>query len=333
VFYDGATDANAGTVCYNGDGSHHWGPIHYSYLQGDGYDYAQALAIEPDNIGKAVHVFVTGFADRGAITGHDYLTLRYPGVNALTHDYVNFYNTSGSVVDWSHDVSVTGNGSVYVTGQSGDDIATLRYDKQLVQQAVIRYTPGSTAEGRGIANTCAGKAHVAGLANNSGHYFDCETMIDQLSTSNFVPNSLTIEAGQNVVGNLSSVQASDDNRLTVEPGAVFFGYPVRVIVEGHSPLSSPNELCFELEASGSDLHLEQRVELYDWVSGSWAQMDLRGVTTADSVVYCAVPYDSTRFVQAITGTVKARVSFQQTGAVFTYPWTGKIDYCAWHVLN
>lgn len=336
VFHE--THADMGTISYAGaDGSTRWGVLLYTARPNDGYDQARALALERDHTGKAEYVYVTGFA-QPVENNWDYATVRYPGTSASTHDWAATYNgLGGSSVDFAWDIAVAGNGNSYVTGNSADDIATIKYNKQGVQQSVARFTAGTEGKGLGIAVSCAGKAHVTGHATYST--IDYQSILYSQPVASVAVGTLIVDAGENPLGNVASLLTSDDNRYTIQPGPVFSTnqYPIRLILDGTLAEGQVlNELCFQIESSASVANISQRVELFDFESGSYVLVDEREATTADSVLYLSAPYNANRFVQAGNGNprvVRARVQFKQAGAVFIYPWRGQIDFAGWKVLQ
>ncbi|MGI8924240.1 MAG: SBBP repeat-containing protein, partial [Fimbriimonadales bacterium] len=296
-----------------------------------------------NNTGQAAYVYVTGYSEAPpgpGSTSTDYTTLRYNGVNALTHDWVTHYaGLGGNAIDRANDIAVAGNGNVYVTGQSmgsaNFDYATVKYNKAGQLQHAIRYQLYGEALGLAIAVSCAGNAHVTGHVEAST--IDYLSILYTQPVSNVAVTSVTVVRGTYESGDVNSLLTSNDQYLVYKPGPVFVSgeYPIQLVMNGTSPqeLPNPNELCFTLEAHTSQPNITQKIELYDWQSASYVIVDERIATTADSVVHAHATYDATRFVQAGTRAVRTKVSYKQVGTIFVYPWFARIDFAGWHVLQ
>jgi len=335
---------NIATISYAGaDGTRRWsgGLVEYDGNAENSLDEAAELAIEKNFLGEAIFVYVTGFAEMTS-GGTNYITLRYPANNATVEDWSTSYNGTGNGVDKANGIVVAGNGNLYVTGTSfgtsDDDFATVKYNKAGFQQGnAIRYQNNGESIAWDIAVSCAGKLHVAGLTTPLNH--DYLTLTYTQAATAVATASYLISPGVYVSGNLSSLTSSNDDYLVVGPGIVFGtgDFPAVITVTGTSALLDPNELCFTLEAMASSTGLTQRVELYDYDSANWVIVDERTTTTADSVVHVSAPYDARRFVgdeeTPSEYEVKARVSYKQSGPVFSYPWSASLDLTKWEVLN
>lgn len=157
------TDEDYATVKYDADGHQLWAA---SYDPANGYDYAQALAL--DSLGN---VYVTGFSS-GSGTGDDFATIKYDGSgNEL---WVARYNHSGT--DRAMAIAVDRSGNVYVTGYSvgageGYDYATIKYDTDGHQLWVTRYAgPVSDDSPQAIAVDALANVYVTGLSGGGGTY-------------------------------------------------------------------------------------------------------------------------------------------------------------------
>lgn len=145
------------------------------------------------------------------------------------------------------------------------------------------------------------------------------------------PNSLSILTGNVMSGGLPELLESDDLRLQI--GGDFTldraTPPVSVVVEGVSPGPNVVELSFKLEASATQSGIPQNIELYDFVAGQYVLVDARTATTTDSTVEISAS-DPSRFVQAGTGVMRAKVSYKSSGAA-SGRWRIRIDQVQWKV--
>ncbi len=78
-------------------------------------DGASAIAVDSSG-----NVIVAGYTDDG-ITGPDFLILKYSGAGVPS--WTNRYDGGQA-----NAIAVAGNGSVFVTGSSGRDFVTIKYD-------------------------------------------------------------------------------------------------------------------------------------------------------------------------------------------------------------
>ncbi|MCH8274792.1 MAG: hypothetical protein IH851_08380 [Armatimonadetes bacterium] len=147
------------------------------------------------------------------------------------------------------------------------------------------------------------------------------------------PDSYFVERGLKLSGSLDDLIWSDDNRMNVRPWFVLttIEAPVRVRVQGVSPITSPAELRFRLEASVSIPNISQRIELFDYSGGQFETVDVRAATTSDVPTVVVITSDPARFIDPATGEVKARVSFKESGPILSYPWVAKIDQILWTI--
>ncbi|MCH8980008.1 MAG: PQQ-dependent sugar dehydrogenase, partial [Armatimonadetes bacterium] len=92
----------------------------------------------------------------------------------------------------------------------------------------------------------------------------------------YVPDSFTIVRGFLVGGGLSDLFYSDDMKLDVRAGlTLFLGEPpLQVEVTGTSPVEVPSELRFKLEASTNTPGLTQSIQLFNYHTSLYEEVDL-----------------------------------------------------------
>ncbi len=131
-----------------------------------------------------------------------------------------------------------------------------------------------------------------------------------------------------VSGTLASLYSSDDERLVVRPGAVFSTAepPIQVILEGRSPESSPPVLSFLLESHAS---IGNAVQKISFDTSEYELMDSRPASTSDVEVRVNAIGNTSRFIEAGTLKVKARISYKALGPTFIYPWHARLDRARW----
>jgi len=137
--------------------------------------------------------------------------------------------------------------------------------------------------------------------------------------------------GSVISGNLASLQTSDADRLVMRPGAVFSNAepPIQIILNATAPTSSPSGFSFHLESNASIGNAEQKISLYNYVTGAYEELDYRLATASDDTVNVNVTSDASRFIQPLTMAMRARVSYRALGPVFLYPWLSRIDKAWW----
>ncbi|MCH8273390.1 MAG: PD40 domain-containing protein [Armatimonadetes bacterium] len=148
-------------------------------------------------------------------------------------------------------------------------------------------------------------------------------------------DSLAVLRGLVIAGGLQEILVSDDMYLFVRPWFVLTTQesPVQVRVEGVSPFENITDLRFVLEAGISIPNIGQSIDLFNFQTNQWEQMDTRPGTLGDSVVEVTVSLDPSRFVQPGTGTVRALLRWKESGPILIYPWHARIDQAIWYVLR
>ena len=346
--YNGESNPDMGTVSFNMGGLDRWNvpgidlPLCYSSRVNAGYDIANALDIELDNTGAATHVYVTGFGE--PVASRDYITLCYAATTGTSGEtWDKAFAGANSATDEAQDVSVAGDGNVYVTGFSqlgGDsDYVTIKYDNAGNQEELVAYTDNSAIPAS-IADSCAGRTHVTGYRNTNFDDYWSLVYTQPNNQTNIPVSFYTLVHGSNLTGNLASLQSSDESRMTIQPGNISnpTQYPVTLTVDGTLPQNhTMEELCFQLEAQVSAANaISQRVDFYNFATQSWVTMDERIATTSDTTVHLAAQYDPNEFIGTSGPTnsfVRARIMFKQTGTVFSQPWTARIDFAGWHSVD
>ncbi len=151
-------------------------------------------------------------------------------------------------------------------------------------------------------------------------------------SSTVAPTSFTVFRGVQESGNLASLAASDDNYLVVRNGvtALRTESPVTVIVDATSPTQTASALTSKVENHVSITGLTQRIDLFDFVAGSYELEDTRTATTTDSVVTVngASP---NRFIQTGTKAIRSRVRVRADGPIFTSTWRSFLDQTIWTI--
>ena len=167
VYVTGRTNHGFTTMKYDFDGDEQWVR---TYDGGFGSDAPAAMVLD-----AAGNVYVTG-QSAGSGTNADYATIKYDA--AGTERWVRRYDGPTTVLARDYDrpaaLAVDGNGNVFVTGNSADDYATVKYDAAGTEVWVRRFGPAATADwATTIAVDASGNAYVSGSS-----YGDATTQYD-----------------------------------------------------------------------------------------------------------------------------------------------------------
>lgn len=143
------------------------------------------------------------------------------------------------------------------------------------------------------------------------------------------PVTYTRVRGIQTAGNLVSLQADDDNRLTLRPGITFTTgqAPVEFEVTAKADSTTPVRLDLRSVARASAATIQERLELFNHQAGTFELLDSRMLTTTDTSFTAVSAGNLNRFV-APDKTVRARFSYRAMGPVFAYPWTVGVDQVA-----
>lgn len=149
------------------------------------------------------------------------------------------------------------------------------------------------------------------------------------------PTSFTMIRGLVLAGGLPELLASDNQYLVMRPGIVFSTAeaPIQVQLDGTSANRTATNVKFTLEAGVNQGNIGQMIDLWNWNTNAYEQVDTRAASTLDSTVVVDITTNPQRFVNSTTGAVRAKVSFKSTGPVFSYPWQARMDYVKWDVTG
>jgi subtilisin family serine protease len=144
-------------------------------------------------------------------------------------------------------------------------------------------------------------------------------------------DSLNVFRGMQTAGDLSDASESDDTYLKFRPG-ITLGVgepPVWLIFDATLPNDSPSSLTVTLEASANTGGLQQEIEMYNWNTTSYEQVDAQNAGLTDTVVNVDVSAGISDYVQSGTGAVRTRVGWRAVGPIAVFPWTICVDQIVW----
>jgi hypothetical protein len=147
------------------------------------------------------------------------------------------------------------------------------------------------------------------------------------------PDDYTIIRGTLDSGGLSDLFFSDDSRLVIRAGIVMSPAepPVLIQVIGTAPTASPSELKFTLEAHANTVGIMQKIELFNYITQGYEEVDYRLATTSDQVVEVVISDDPYCFIDSDTLEMNAQLSWMPSGPVLFWPWSIGVDQSIWMI--
>lgn len=150
-----------------------------------------------------------------------------------------------------------------------------------------------------------------------------------------VPEAFAVPEGALNSGGLLELAESDDRYVVIiqRPPSRASSPSIRLVVFATAPSESASYFEFNFEAGCSGFppaNVPQRLELYNFASNSWEQVDQRPPTFHDSVVTVAFTSDAGRFIQRRTRLISSRMSWFDRGAAFAN-WASAIDHALWRI--
>ena len=149
-------------------------------------------------------------------------------------------------------------------------------------------------------------------------------------TTTVIPTSMTLSPGIVISGGIAQLAASDDQRLVLRPGVVLSSSqrPISLVLEAAGPASSASDLKFVIESHANQANLNQRVEVFNFVNGTYDPvLDSRNLTTTDMSVQLTIANPNSHI--GAGNLLRTRVSYAAAGPVLSYPWQIRIDEATW----
>jgi V8-like Glu-specific endopeptidase len=227
----------------------------------------------------------------------------------------------------------TSNGSQTVVGSLGigaADCNGLAFDTNSGSAYTI-----NAADDRAYAiNAATGAATLVGLTN--GAFGVMYGMASVPLLQDVLPTSFSFFRGSHVGGGIVELFTSNNVYVVGAPlPPVLITDPsVGLEIVGTSPLANPAELKIRVETSTSaapPAGLMQVVLLFDYVAGVWVQVDSRAATGGDNTIEAAAGGSLSRFVQAGTMQMRARIAWHDGGALFSPAYLVRIDQSIWRM--
>ncbi|MBS1724562.1 MAG: choice-of-anchor B family protein [Armatimonadetes bacterium] len=164
---------------------------------------------------------------------------------------------------------------------------------------------------------------------NSGAYV---LDVSQATKKDMGLTGFTVDRGAIVSGGLAELSAVDGQDLvvkkglTVNPGEA----PIQITFEGTCLWQDISKLQFNLRLRVDTLGLAQTIELYDWTSNTWQQVQQGSAPLADTT-YNSIGASPDRFVEQGTRRMKARLSLKASGPTSIANWKTLVDLANWTI--
>ncbi len=141
------------------------------------------------------------------------------------------------------------------------------------------------------------------------------------------PTSIAIFRGTLESGGLAQVLSSDDQYLVVRNGvtALRTESPITIDANYTSPTQTVNSMKLRWEHRVSIVNLEQRMEMKNYSTGSFVQVDRRAANNTTDTVVDATIANPNDFIQSGTKAMMSRHRVNPVGPVFTNTWRSFTD--------
>lgn len=153
-------------------------------------------------------------------------------------------------------------------------------------------------------------------------------------------DSFAVNTGSANSGGLPELADSDDQYVVLDPEFLLFRYQLQFTVDATSPTDLPTALEFNYESKVFNFvgTVEQDIELYNYDTASFESVDNRLAAVVDTVVTIDPGGDASRFVQAGTGAMQARISYENSLPFWVFstenlylPYRARADHVFWSI--
>lgn len=157
----------------------------------------------------------------------------------------------------------------------------------------------------------------------------------------FAPQRYRLVQGTTVSGQLSDLATSNNQYWRIAAGPTSNPLPNRSVTKMYrviSPTTAPTDFAFRVEAAmagGPSGDVMQKIELFNFSTQLFEQVDSRSVAVTDSAVEITPTGAWSRFLEPGTREVRSRVTWS-TPAGFSgtpFAWTIDIDEAVWLIAN
>jgi hypothetical protein len=206
---------------------------------------------------------------------------------------------------------------------NSEDGKAYRWD--LVTNALTQILTLTGGVGEAYTPTVIGPDGTVYCINNA--------LLFAISDNRVWPTAFNRTRGVAVSGTLADVNYSDDSRLVTRQGPILSlaEAPINITFDATSFTATAGALKFTLEANVSTTNLQQKIELFNYTTNAFEVVDTRTSAATDSVATVNITTDASRFINATTKAMRARVSYKAIGPILSMPWQARIDQVMWTV--
>ena len=144
-------------------------------------------------------------------------------------------------------------------------------------------------------------------------------------------DSLTVFRGVALGGTLADSFASDDDRLSYNPGFVLNDTeaPVWLIFDATLP-ATPTSLEIVTEAQAGTPGITATLEAFNWTTSTYDIVDTSPTSfNNDTVVTADLTGGISDYVNG-SNEVRSRIGWRQTGFIINFPWVASLDQLVWN---
>ncbi len=185
------------------------------------------------------------------------------------------------------------------------------------------------------------KYEIGGNGFHTG-LFVSGSIVPEIPISIATPDSVDVLLGTIASGGLADLAESDDQYLIFDPEFLTFRYQLEFKVDAASTTESPSAIEFSYESRTFSFvgTVDQEIELYNYDSGQFESVDTRFASATDTVVNVTPSGDPTRFIQAGTNGMQARLSYQNSLPFWVFstqnfflPYRVRADHIFWTITR
>lgn len=156
-----------------------------------------------------------------------------------------------------------------------------------------------------------------------------------ITRTDATPATVNTFRGVLVGGDISSVQTSNDDYLSYNPGFVLntTEAPVWLEFESQVDLDETAFLLMDLESGANTPGLTQTIEFFDFNLDAFVEIRSDELGFADSVISFGTDnFGGSPYIETGTGNVRARIGWRRTGFTILFPWTIRVDHVRWSIM-
>lgn len=133
-------------------------------------------------------------------------------------------------------------------------------------------------------------------------------------------------------GNQQSLDESDNNRMVISPTSNGQRMGTGVTVSIFAPVGTINSFVLGIESSNTLVTGggTQTTQLWDWTTSAWETVDTRGTTQSDGTALLNITNNPSRFVNASTREVQARILHVSNAGLTSNRWNMAFDQIGFH---